>query len=114
MFSMMGYAMYQYHEEFGFEGVAEANLAEEGINVKASGISQDSFLNEIHILVSEGLLEEAINRLKKRIKATHANLIYHDKYHALLNLANNPQEMAAHTTEYIKLLLGQAKVNKGC
>jgi hypothetical protein len=113
MFSMMGYAIYQYHEEFGFDGVAEVNLAEEGINLRASGISQDSFLNEIHILVSEGMLEKAINRLKKQIKTTQASLAYHDKYHALLKLANNPQEMATHTTEYIDLLLTQAKVNQG-
>jgi hypothetical protein len=113
MFSIMGYAMYQYHEAFGYDGVAEVNLAAEGIDIKASGISQDSFLNEIQILVGEGLLDEAIKRLQKRLKSTHANLIYHDKYHALLKSANKPQEMAEHTTEYINLLLGQAKVNKG-
>lgn len=113
MFSMMGYAMYQYHEEFGYDSVAEANLAEEGVNIKASGISQDNFLNEIHVLVSEGLLDEAIKRLKKRIKGTNASPLYHDKYHTLIKLANNPQEMAEHTTEYMKLLLAQPKVNKG-
>lgn len=113
MFSMMGYAIYQYHEEFGFTGVQEVNLEAEGIDVKASGISQDNFLNEIHILVSEGLLEEAGKRLKKQLKDYPTNIVYHDKYHTLLKLTNNAKGIATHTTEYIKLLLAESKVHKG-
>ena len=113
MFSMMGYAIYQYHEQFDFNEVVEVNLAAEGIDVKASGVSPDSFLNEIHILVSEGLLEEAIRRLKKQLKRPPQNMIYHDKYQTLLKLAHDAQGMAAHTTDYIKLLLKEPKVNNG-
>ena len=113
MFSMMGYAIYQYHEEFGFNEVNEVNLAAEGINIKASGISQDRFLNEVHILVSEGLLEEAVKRLKKQLKEFPQAIIYHDKYHALLKLANDSPGMAEHTTAYINLLLKESKAHKG-
>lgn len=114
MFSMMGYALYQYHEIFGLHRVVEVNLAAEGIDIKASGINPDSFLNEIHILVTEGLMEEAIKRLKNRLSENdhRHNLIYHDKYHALLKLANKPKGITAHTTEYIDLLLNQPKINK--
>jgi tetratricopeptide (TPR) repeat protein len=113
MFSMMGYAIYQYHEEFGFDEVEEVNLEAEGIDIKASGISQDSFINEIHILVSEGLLDEAVNRLKKQLNDFPKNFAYHDKYHALLKLTNNSKGMAIHTTEYIDLLLRESKIHKG-
>ena len=112
MFSMMGYALYQYHEKFGFEGVAEANLAEEGVDIKASGISQDPFLNEIHILLSEGLFDEAGIRLKKRLITHSANLQYHDKYHNLLKITQNQKELSEHTASYMKLLYGQERVNK--
>lgn len=113
MFSMMGYALYQYHEKFGFGRVIEVNLAAEGIDIKASGINQDSFLNEIHILVTEGLMEEALKRLKQQLKTAGQNLVYRDKYHSLLKLANNAKGMTEHTTDYMNLLLNQAKVNKG-
>jgi tetratricopeptide (TPR) repeat protein len=113
IFSMLGYALYQYHEKLGFRRVIEVNLAEEGIDIKASGINQDPFLNEIHILVAEGLIEEAIKRFKKLFAQGEQPLNYHDKYHTLLKLANNTEQLVQHTTEYMTLLLRQPKVNKG-
>jgi tetratricopeptide (TPR) repeat protein len=113
IFSMMGYALYQFHEKFGFDKVVEVNLEAEGIDIKASGINQDPFLNEIHILVTEGMVEEAINRLSKQLKSFNSPLIYHEKYHSLLKLVNDKDKIAQHTTEYMQLLLNQPKVNKG-
>jgi tetratricopeptide (TPR) repeat protein len=113
MFSMMGYAVYQYHEEFGFDDVEEVNLADNGIDIKDAGISQDSFLNEIHILVSEGMQEEAIKRLKSQIRYTPQNMAYRDKYHNLLKISNNAKDITTHTEEYIKFLLKETKVHKG-
>ncbi len=113
IFSMMGYALYQFHEKLGIDWVVEVNLEAEGIDVKASGINSDPFLNEIQILLAEGLMDEAIKRLGTQLKAMSQSLVYHDKYHYLLKLANAKERMAEHTSEYMRVLLNQPKVNKG-
>ncbi len=106
MFHMMGYIIYQYHEELGFEGVKEfEEEAESPSGSKASVKTEDPLLNEINILISEGKTEDAKTRMKK-ILADSNQPEHHQRYHKLLVLSGDKQELVRHGKEYISLLTG--------
>ncbi|RKZ37764.1 MAG: hypothetical protein DRQ37_01120 [Gammaproteobacteria bacterium] len=109
MFNMMGYVVYQYHEELGFEGVREFDTTEDAPPQPAK--SSDPFVNELHILLSEGKIDEAKSRLKQRVQADAGEEL-HAQYHKLLKLNNDKTELARHGGQYVQLLLSSRQSSK--
>jgi tetratricopeptide (TPR) repeat protein len=108
MYTMLGYIIYQYHEELGFDGVEEP---EETKNPVAIGLSSDSFINEITILIKEGMQNEAIKRLQKKVK--HSNdLEYFKKLHQLLLLTGRVNEFIEYEEKYIKTISLNETISK--
>ena len=109
MFNMMGYAVYQYHEELGFEGVREFDTTEDAPPTPAK--ASDPFVNELHILLSEGKIDEAKARLKQRVQG-QADEDLHAQYHKLLKLSDDKAELAHHGGQYVQLLLAGSQASK--
>ncbi len=103
MFNLMGYFIYQYHEELGFEGVREF---EESLETGKT----DPFLNEIKILLAEGMIDEAKKRLKNALIESN-NLEYHQRYHELLFFSKDKEELPKHGEQYITALIASAQQN---
>lgn len=108
MYTMMGYIIYQHHEKLGFDEVEET---QETKNPVAVGLSTDSFINEITILIKEGMQDEAINRLQNKIKDDN-NLDYFKKFHQLLLLTGRVKEFIKVEEKYIQTINLNEKISK--
>ena len=114
MFNMMGYVVYQYHEDLGFEDVrefAEPESVRRGprssASIPAAGTAQppsDPFETEINVLVNEGKLDEAKDRMHRRVEGPAGTLEDREKYHKLLQLAKDKAESSRHGADYIRAL----------
>ncbi len=101
MYAMMGYLIYQFHEELGFDEVKEFNDSRQ---TSVKGVSDDDFINEINILIIEGMQAEVIKRLQKKLQ--HENkLVYFEKLHKLLLIVNRVKEYIPEEERYIKAIL---------
>lgn len=107
MFHMMGYAVYQYHEPLGYGRVKEFDASDDQ-HTPTQAPTVDPFLNEIHILVTEGKVDEAKQRLKDRIRAS-GSLDERAHYHKLLKLSGDKDELINHGGDYVKMLVGLDK-----
>ncbi|MDR0250374.1 MAG: hypothetical protein LBI35_03545 [Burkholderiales bacterium] len=103
MFSMMGYAVYQYQGALDHvagdwtEGGLEEN---EYIPGKARALSE--------IYVREGRHDDALDALKEVIKAQPKNVMMHERYHRLLLTNGTPEQNHAHLMRfYLPLLLSK-------
>ncbi len=103
MYAMMGYLIYQHHEELGFDEVKEFKERRIG---NIPGLEDNPFLNTITILIKEGKPDEALKRLKPRLQ-NGGSLKEHEKYHKLLVSTENKEEINEHGKLYIRRLLGQ-------
>ena len=115
MFHMMGYVVYQYHEELGFEDVrefAELDSVKRGSRTSASVVTSslaaepvDPFEVELNVLINEGKIDEAKQRMRRRMEGPAGTLADREKYHKLLQLARDATESSAHGLEYIRALI---------
>ena len=103
MFNMMGYVVYQYHEPLGYDQVREFDSSEDRPATRAAP-PVDPFLNEINILVTEGKLGEAKDRLQARLRLG-GSAEERERYHALLKLSGDRQELVRHGEHYLRMLV---------
>lgn len=101
MYAMMGYVIYQYHEELGFNEVQEV---EDDPRKKVSGLSSDPLLNEVYILNIEGMQDAAIKRLQAAIQQT-PKPEYYAKLLKLLQSTARKAELCRYGQNYLQLLL---------
>ncbi|MDR0247993.1 MAG: hypothetical protein LBI16_06340 [Burkholderiales bacterium] len=103
MFSMMGYAVYQY--QGALDHVA-GDWTEGGLEENEYLLSKARALSEIH--VREGRYEDAFDALKEVIKAQPKNVMMHERYHRLLLAHGTPEQNHAHLMRaYLPLLLSK-------
>ena len=116
MFNMMGYVVYQYHEDLGFEDVREFTEPDSppsgprtGVGVAAAAPPADPFQTELNVLINEGKLDEAKDRMRRRIDGPAATLEDREKYHKLLQLAKDKTESSSHGADYVRALTHTAE-----
>lgn len=101
MYAMMGYIIYQFHEELGFNEVKEFN---DDSHTSVKGVSDDDFINEINILIIEAMPAEVIKRLQKKLQREN-KLVYFEKFHKILQITNRVKEFLPEEERYIKAIL---------
>lgn len=107
-FHLMGYVVYQYHDELGFNVSRTIDTRPEAFddgNVQRT----DMELNEIQILITEGKAEEAMARLRAKVARNSTNLALHDLYLKTLLEKHQAEEYLAHARQYVNILLGTNK-----
>lgn len=102
-FHLMGYLIYQYHEELGWEPESHATVAGPG---RPRDVDQD-VLDQAEALVAGGSLNDAEKLLKEHIDHRGATLAVHDRYRKMLALRDDKAALVAHGRRYIDILLAQ-------
>lgn len=97
-FHLMGYLVYQNHEELGVE-------VDEPLE-PAGGQSEDErIVSESRALVEDGRVEEAVESLGNHLRQRGGEPALHDQYRKLLKLREDTDRLLEHGREYITLLL---------
>lgn len=99
-FHLMGYLLYQYHEELGF--VPAATPLERPV---ANVDPMHAALDEVGALVRDGKLEEATERTRALLRGHGAGQAVHAQYRKLLRAAGNKSELLEHGRDFIVSLI---------
>jgi len=105
MFHLMGYLLYQYHDEVGYVPDAPQVLQ----RPLAQLDPDQELLDRASAMVREGRPEDATMLLGGRLKASGGTPAVHAQYRKLLNLAGDKNELLRHGQEYLGVLLAQEK-----
>jgi hypothetical protein len=100
-FHLMGYLLYQYHEELGL--VPEAPQM---ARAATPDNPDQALLDEAAALVSSGKAEEATDLVRKQVRRG-ATPALHLQFRKLLRLGDNKAELLAHGRDYLDALLDQ-------
>ena len=97
-FHLMGYLLYQFHEEFGIEISETTALARPGRD-------ESPLLTEATAMVQEGQSEQAAEFLGREIDRSGAEAAVHDYYRKLLHSLGNKDALVKHGEQYIPILI---------
>jgi hypothetical protein len=100
-FNLLGYVIYQYHEELGYE--VEAPLARPNRNADPD---QD-VLDEVAQMVLDGDTAGAEQRLAQQLRARGGTPAVHAQYRKLLRMRGDIAAASGHGREYLSVLLAQ-------
>ena len=101
-FHLMGYLIYQYHEEVGYEPVAQTPTLQRAEPDQA-------LLDEAAALVRDGKPDAAADVLRSEIRGRGGSEALHAQYRKLLGVLGRRDEQLAHGKEWIGVLLAQDK-----
>ncbi len=99
-FHLMGYMIWQYHREFGYEPVILAPL-ENPLDPDAK------FLAEVRQLVSDGRIDDALGQLREQLRSRGGTPDMHLQYRKLLTAGGSREESLRHGREWMEILLAQ-------
>jgi hypothetical protein len=102
-FHLMGYLIYQYHDELGYNVETLAPLR------RASDDPDQSLLDQSTALVQDGKPEAATDLLRDHLRAHGGSEALHTQYRKLVRLAGDKDELLRHGREYLGVLLAQDK-----
>jgi tetratricopeptide (TPR) repeat protein len=105
MYSMMGYVLYQFHEQLGFS-VEEEYQEDQAKQRKDIG---DPRFRYIDILLQEGKVTEAEQKLIQAIKDNPGELEPREKLHRLYIATRNLVGLQQHSADYVVRLLHMKK-----
>jgi len=97
-FHLMGYLVYQFHEELGVE-------VDEAATGGAPASEDERIVVESRQMIQDGRVEQAIELLAGRLKREGGTPEVHDQYRQLLRLQGRNEELLAHDREYVGQLL---------
>jgi len=102
-FHLMGYLIYQYHEELGYE--IDAPLVRRDPNADPD----QEVLDEAAALVVDGDAQAAETLLGNRLRARGGTAAVHAQYRRLLKLRNDEDALLAHGSQYLLVLMEQGQ-----
>ncbi len=103
-FHLMGYLIYQYHEEVGYEPAAPKIALR-----RASDDPDQATLDEAAQHVRDGQLETARELIGTQLRGRGGSDALHTQYRKLLALGEHRDEQLRHGREWISVLLAQDK-----
>lgn len=100
-FHLMGYLVYQYHEELGYEPAGHHN------HLPERHAPDQRLLDEAEHFVREGQADTALGMLRVEVRSRAVGLPVHELYHRLLRNSDRGEELREHTQHYIGQLLAE-------
>lgn len=100
-FHLMGYLVYQFHEELGFQPDRHTH------GVVTQDHRDADLLDEAGIHVNEGRNPLALELLRAEVRSRAVSLEVHEVYHRLMHQAGDKAGMADHAGVHINLLLNE-------
>ncbi len=108
-FHMMGYVVYQYHDELGLRAAV-------GYDQAAAALSRSKAANPaltpLNSLVADGNFQAAIDLLETELRKNWEDNEVHDRYHRLLVAADRQSLAMHHAREYIHKLVNERRLFK--
>lgn len=98
-FHLMGYLVYQFHEDFGYEPESHRDALPDRHRPDAQ------LLDEVEELVRTGHAGSAIERLRAESRTRALSLETHELYHRLLRQHGNASGTSEHAGQYLNLLM---------
>lgn len=96
-FHLMGYLVYQYHEELGYVPSGDAAFEREDPDQR--------LLDEADQYLRDGHSDEAFQALRGAVRSRAVSLAVHELYQRLLRQHHRNDELREHTRQYINRLL---------
>jgi hypothetical protein len=98
-FHLLGYLVYQYHEQLGFEPEADGRPDRHD--------PDQPLLAEAEAQVAAGDLGQAMRTLRAAVRTRAVGLPVHEIYHRLLRQAGPADELREHARQYLSRLMGE-------
>ena len=99
-FHLMGYLIYQYHEELGWTPEADTEI-------RRSNDPDQDVLDAAEGFAAEGKLDQAEALLKDQLASRGGSAAVHERYRKLLALRGDNATLLKHGREYLNVLLAQ-------
>lgn len=106
-YHMMGYAIYQYHEELGVH--ADVSFEKAEAKISPNNVA-DPFLTKLGSLIAEGKEGEAIGLLREELRTNWEKNDLHERYQRLLVAAGKQESALNHAREFITKLVGEKRL----
>lgn len=106
-FHLMGYLIYQYHDELGYEIDAPLTLR------KAADDPDQDLLDDCEALTREGRLDEATNRIAAHLRERGGSSALHQRYRKILAAQQDQPALLAHGRQWLSVLVAQEKLREG-
>lgn len=115
MFHMMGYVIYQYHEELGFDVEVDpedqSDFRQLATTTGAETVAHPA-ISEAEVLIRQGNIPEAITILRDSAAKDGSNLAVHEHLHKLLKISRQTQLWSETAPGYIRNLLAESQTRK--
>ena len=112
-YHLMGYVIYQYHEEIGYEvDLEDVELAPNEIPSEKD--AAEKALSRADMLVREGRVDDAIILIKSETKGGISNLDLAERYYNLLKIKEKIPDQLEHGKVYLDLLMKTNQMDKIC
>jgi len=108
-FHLLGYVIYQYHEELGYEVDVRADQSG-GEPARPATTPGDSVLGQVDVLLKEGQLERADELLRQQIDADPTDLAVWQRYFRVLQARGDDERLTHESKDYISALLLAGRV----
>lgn len=108
LYAMLGYVLFEYQSELGFESVAE-----EDEDTDDQGFEKARALGESTVLIMDAEYERARECLRSAMERVHDDIDLHLRYHKLLMLLNDDEALVNHCDYLINILKQRNMLGKG-
>ncbi|HEY8010180.1 MAG TPA: hypothetical protein VIE67_04215 [Rudaea sp.] len=102
-FHLMGYLIYQYHDELGY------SVEQQERPQPIASDPDQALLDQSAALVRDGKPGDASDLLREHLRTSGGSDAVHTQYRKLLRLAQNKDELLRHGRDYLSVLLAQDK-----
>lgn len=100
--ALIGYTMYQYHRALDIDVVNEYHGEEPQVNSREQARQRDAAVSR---LVQQGRISDALEQAQQWLRERPESLPEHRRYHRLLLLGTDGQELQRHGRQFVELLL---------
>lgn len=104
LFAMMGYALYQYHQELGYDVKVDFDTLRKK-QAAAANKGADPFTQQVDALVADGKVDDAMRLVLDGMRYDKLNPDLNEKAHKLHLLKGDNAKTLAHGQQYLKALV---------
>ena len=108
-FHLMGYLIYQAHDELGYE---PATLQANAIHAPIGAVGGEAVIAQAEPLIREGRMTEAIALLRTEVRTRAVSAEVHELYRRLLQKAGDMQVVQEHARQFLHQLMMEKQDRK--
>ena len=105
LFAMMGYVLYQYHQELGYDVKVDFDAHRDQGALAASGKPADPMTQQVNAFVKEGKVDEALRYVHDAMRYDKLNPDMNERLHELYKLKGEPEKTVTHGQQYLQSLV---------